>query len=206
MSTRGSVHADAVQTLRSYRPEDSRQRDLRDSVLAHLLEHDDGTERGCRPDHVTASAIVLSPDGRRVMLDLHRKVGLWLQFGGHIEPEDPGIARAALREAREESGVDALALWSPHPLQIDVHPAPCGARHHLDVQFLACCDPATSPRVSAESHDVRWFDVDRLPSPTDVAVESLVARAAGVLRQSARDASAAGSPTFSSQAAETPSR
>jgi 8-oxo-dGTP pyrophosphatase MutT (NUDIX family) len=170
-----SAYDDALAVLTSFAPTEPGQQLQRTEVLGYLHQHLDGLRRTCRPDHVTASAIVLSPDGARVMLGLHRKVGRWLQFGGHVEPEDTGLAEAALREAREESGVACLSLWAPEPVRIDIHPAPCGAQRHLDVQFLASCDLDTEPTASEESLDVGWFDVETLPAPSDLSVHDLVA-------------------------------
>ena len=183
MTQERSPHGSALRLLGEFKPLDDEQDRNRRDVVAYLLAHADGLHRDCRPDHVTASAIVLSKDGRKVMLDLHRKVQLWLQFGGHVEPSDVDLAEAALREAREESGITQLSLWSTQPVRIDVHPAPCGARNHLDVQFVAWCDSDLEPTPSAESHDVRWFDVDLLPRPTDDAVEALVAAGVRCLSQ-----------------------
>lgn len=124
------------------------------------LQHPDALRRSHAPDHLTASAVVLS--GRQVLLVLHRKVGLWLQPGGHLEDTDASLAAAALREATEETGVAGLAV-DPVPLRLDRHPAPCGVEHHLDVQFLVTAPAAAVPVVSAESLDVRWWPVDALP-------------------------------------------
>jgi 8-oxo-dGTP pyrophosphatase MutT (NUDIX family) len=109
------------------------------------------------------------------MLALHRKVQLWLQFGGHIEASDGSLLGAARREAVEESGLGHLELGSD-PVQLDRHAAPCGrrVRHHLDVQFCAVADRSDVPVISAESVDVRWFPVSELPNDTDDAVRSLV--------------------------------
>ncbi len=162
--------------LREWQPADRQQVELRDAFLSHAQRYPDPTSRECFPDHLTASALVVSSDANKVMLCLHRKVGLWLQFGGHVEPSDATLAAAALREAREESGIADVRLVKPLPLQLDRHPAPCDrrARHHLDVQFLAVADATATPHISEESIDVRWFGVDALPMDTDDAVRRLV--------------------------------
>ena len=126
------------------------------------LEHPDALRRTHRPAHVTASAVVLEASGLGTLLVLHRKVGLWLQPGGHVEPGDTSLAGAALREATEETGVAGLDV-DPRPLLLDRHSAPCGAEHHLDVQFLVRAPVPAAPSVSAESLDVRWWPVDDLP-------------------------------------------
>src|SRR5262245_54800327 len=57
-----SLHADATDVLKRWEPPDAGQAGLRDLYLAHLGRHGDGVWRECRPDHVTASALVLSTD------------------------------------------------------------------------------------------------------------------------------------------------
>ena len=126
------------------------------------LAHPDGLRRSHGPAHVTASGVVLDPPGGAVLLVLHRKVGLWLQPGGHVDDDDVSIAAAALREAREETGVPGLSV-DPRPVALDRHPAPCGVEHHLDVQYLVRAPGRTVPVVSEESLDVRWWPVDALP-------------------------------------------
>jgi 8-oxo-dGTP pyrophosphatase MutT (NUDIX family) len=174
-----SLTASARDEIARWQPPTRSQARLRNDFVAHLTAHDDGCERSCRPDHLTASALVVDGDGSRVLLCLHRKVGLWLQFGGHIEDDDTSVAGAALREAREESGIDSLTLIGSTPVRLDRHAAPCDpdARHHLDVQYLAVAPAGAEPRVSSESLDVRWFAHDALPEQTDDAVRQLVADA-----------------------------
>jgi 8-oxo-dGTP pyrophosphatase MutT (NUDIX family) len=155
---------------------DDAQEELRRAFLEHALQNVHPDDRHCLPDHVTASALVVDESRAAVLLGLHRKVGLWLQFGGHVERGDPALSDAALREAREESGIE-LTLRSTTPVRLDVHAAPCSpnARHHLDVQYAAVALDRATPTVSPESLDVRWFSVRELPPDTDDAVRRLVA-------------------------------
>lgn len=160
------LHASALGELAAFAPPSPAQAALRDRYVAHLHAHPDGLARSCHPDHLTASALVISADRSRVLLTLHAKAGRWFQFGGHCEAGDASLAAAALREASEESGVTGLRL-APGPVHLDEHTVPfCGSLgvvHHLDVRFLAIAPPDAAHAVSDESLDVRWFPVDALP-------------------------------------------
>jgi 8-oxo-dGTP pyrophosphatase MutT (NUDIX family) len=162
-----SLYADALDVLTHWQAPDDGQDELRRAYLDHLETHRDGLWRSSLPDHLTAGALVVSPDRRRVLLNLHRKAGRWFHFGGHLEPGDATLAGAALREATEESGLTGL-LVGAEPLHLSRHAVEfCDPRttvHHLDVRFLAVAESDGLPLVSEESLDVRWWPVEALPT------------------------------------------
>jgi len=129
--------------------------------------------------HFTASALVVDEPATRTCLVLHRKLGLWLQPGGHIETADRSIEHAALREVHEETGLDAQ-LASAAPVHLDVHEIPqrpdAPAHLHLDVRFLvvAAGDELT---LSEESTDVRWWPLDEAAQAGDESLARLLAAA-----------------------------
>jgi 8-oxo-dGTP pyrophosphatase MutT (NUDIX family) len=178
-SARAPVHADAVRVLDGWRAHSPDQERLRQDFLRHLGEYPDGTWRECVSGHITASTIVLDAERARVLLTLHRKIGAWLQLGGHCEPADATVAEAAFREATEESGIEGLRLL-PGPAQLDRHWVRCHPEGswHLDVQYVALAPPGAEPAISDESDDLRWFPLDALPEPTDDALRRLARRGA----------------------------
>ena len=180
------LHASALEIMRGWVAPDDDQDELRRAYVRHLLDHDDGMLVTCLPAHLTASALVLDAAGQRVLLTHHRKGGFWAQLGGHVEEADRSLADAALREGREESGVEGLRLLGEGPVDLDAHELSsafgrCGT--HLDVRYAAVAPPGADPVVSAESHDVRWFAVDALPPGVVADIGRLVDRARGVLAQ-----------------------
>lgn len=173
--------ADVRHTL-AHAPRDSPEDRFEAWAWRALLDEDGPAllTRHAVPSHVTASAIVLSPDGRRTCLVLHGRMNLWVQPGGHLEEGDATLAVAAAREVEEETGLSGAVL--PRLAALSRHRAPCRpeADWHLDVQHVLVAD-GTSTAVSEESHDVRWWDVDALPADLAPEVAVLVSRAVRVL-------------------------
>ena len=160
-----------VAAVAARRPVDARER----ASVAEFLEvvpqlavpSDEHADRR----HVTASAIVISDDRRRVVLHKHKRLGLWLQPGGHIDAgETPW--QAAQREAREETGLPVGDV-DPVLVHVDVHPGPRGHRH-FDLRYVV-----TSPQVppappEGESQDVQWFGWHRAIDMADAGLEGVL--------------------------------
>ncbi len=152
-----------LRLLQRYRAAVPAHAALADRFLGFVTEHADCLLRSCVPGHVTASAWILSPDGEQCLLTHHRKLDRWLQLGGHVDG-DGEVQRAALREAREESGMHGFELLAPggelQPLDLDVHPIPARAGEpehlHWDVRFLLRALPGQRVVVSAESKALQW--------------------------------------------------
>lgn len=191
METDRVLHDDAVMTLDGWSAPDGMQAELREHYLRWLAKHPDAMWRSCRPEHLTASALVVDATRSRALLTLHKTVGRWLQLGGHCENGDITLAGAALREATEESGLTGLSI-DPSPLQLSRHEilaGGCAGTFHLDVQFLVTATAGTDYVVSDESHDLAWFPINALPESADHVVEELAARATRRLASSAGSSS-----------------
>jgi 8-oxo-dGTP pyrophosphatase MutT (NUDIX family) len=144
------------------------ERRMVDHVIQFVRANRDCFERSCRPGHITGSAWILSADRTQFLLTHHRKLGLWLQLGGHADG-DPDPAAVALREAQEESGMArferAVLGPEPMPFDVDVHLIPATqsepAHLHHDLRYLLVAAPGQELQVSSESHDLRWFPCAR---------------------------------------------
>lgn len=146
--------------------------------LAFLDSHPDVFERRHPPGHFTGSAWLVSADGARVLLTHHRKLGRWLQLGGHADG-DPDLARVALREAEEESGLRGLMVESDI-FDLDRHRIPARApdpeHWHYDVRFVVCATTDEDFEVSAESLALAWRDIHELAD--DPGIDASIRRMA----------------------------
>lgn len=171
--------------LRGYQPVDateagfvSRMIQLSRAEAACEREHFD-------PGHFTASAFVLSPDQRDVVLIHHKKLGIWVQPGGHVEATDVDLMSAAQREVLEEVGLGELELLrgDASPLfDVDIHLIPARktdpAHEHFDVRFAFTAKTRDLVH-SEEVADLRWVPLAEIET---LATDDSVLRAARKLR------------------------
>ncbi len=135
-------------------PVDAREAASVKRFLAELDRLPAPFDRDADPVHVTASAIVVGPEG--VLLHRHKRLGLWLQPGGHLDPGEAPL-EAAQRETLEETG---LLAWprSAEVAHVDVHGGGLG-HVHLDLRFVFEASGPPHP-ADGESPAVRWFGPD----------------------------------------------
>ena len=155
------------------RPVDGREARARHRILVALGRLPRPLDQSADPTHVTGSAVVLGPQG--VLLHRHKRLDLWLQPGGHLEPGETPWA-AARRESEEETGL-RFARWSSSPPELahlDVHAG--GRGHtHLDLRYILYVEGDPTPRPPAgESQDVRWFTWPDAITATDPGLRGLL--------------------------------
>ncbi len=160
--------AAATASVRAFAPRDRAQAVHRRRLLGFAARHPDALHRSCGAGHLTASAWVVNHDATQGLVLLHRKIGRWLQPGGHADGEG-SLAAVALREATEETGIDGLQVWTA-PVDIDVHLFVNRRRTepdhlHFDVRFLVCAPRHAAPSGNHESDELTWVARDRLDEP-----------------------------------------
>ncbi|NRB11183.1 MAG: NUDIX hydrolase [Rickettsiaceae bacterium] len=111
--------------------------------------------------HITASAFLINSDASKFLLMHHKKINLWLQPGGHCDGE-VDVLNTAIKEAREESGIEHIKPVNNQLYDIDIHPIPSYknvlAHEHFDVRFLLQTVSSDELVKNDESLELRWID------------------------------------------------
>jgi 8-oxo-dGTP pyrophosphatase MutT (NUDIX family) len=175
--------------LAAYAPFDTNEAEMRERMHQFVTGNENCFDRMLPEGHITASCWIVNalPPGERqrsqALLTWHKRLNRWLQMGGHVESTDLTLIDAALREAREESGLVNVRALAVAIFDLDVHLIPERkgepAHFHYDVRFLLEANPMEPLIVSAESRDVAWVPLSGIATlNTDASMRRMVAKTA----------------------------
>lgn len=144
---------------------DEEEEQMRVQTLNFVGSNRNCLERSNLAGHITGAAWILDETGKKVLLMHHRKLGLWLQPGGHSDGE-PDTRLVALREAQEETGLTSLRVESGELFDVDVHVIPARKtepRHlHYDLRFVLRADSTEPLQGNSESKDLLWVPLEEV--------------------------------------------
>ncbi len=135
-------------------------------ILTFIRSTPDCFCRSHAAGHITGSAWLLDARGERALLTLHRKLGRWLQPGGHADG-NADVPAVALREAEEESGIAGIIRLEKEIFDVDIHEIPArpaageGTHLHYDIRYLLQA-PDDAFCVSEESEALARFSAEEL--------------------------------------------
>ncbi len=154
-----------IAQLENHIASDAREEDDRIQIAQLLSVHGSAAlyRNYFSPGHITASALLISADGSRVLLNHHKFLNKWMNFGGHADGE-VRLLEAARREVIEESGIEDIEPVFEDIFDVDTHPIPANDRKkepahiHYDVRYLFRTRRNENFVVSDESIALRWCD------------------------------------------------
>jgi len=154
-----------LKLLRRHSAKDDCEKQHLEQTIAFVEKYENCHERNLSVGHITASAWITDPQRSHALMTHHKKLDRWLQLGGHTE-DDADILSAALREAREESGLLEIIPVSRAIFDVDVHTIPAHKdepeHFHFDIRFLLEARHSDTLIISSESKDLRWFTPNEL--------------------------------------------
>jgi 8-oxo-dGTP pyrophosphatase MutT (NUDIX family) len=167
---------DVLASVAARTPVDDREHESIGHVLTTVPRLAEPFDVDADPTHITGSALIVGPRG--IVLLRHRRLGIWVQPGGHVDPgETPWDA--ARREAIEETGLPVRFLGTqPELAHVDVHPG--GRGHtHLDLRYLFQADDADPAPPDDESQEVGWYGWDDAVARAEAGMAGIL----GALRE-----------------------
>jgi 8-oxo-dGTP pyrophosphatase MutT (NUDIX family) len=153
-----------LQALRQYQPVNWDEKIFIPRFMS-LLVHPRAYFRDHLPGHMTGSAWIVDETRQYVLLTHHAKLNRWLQPGGHADG-DEDIYATAIREAREETGINDFVILSHDLFDIDIHNIPARAdfpgHDHYDIRLLVSTTRSSTLTLTDESHALEWVPVSQV--------------------------------------------
>lgn len=158
-----------LSALKEYQPLDTKEDESRIRIRELVASDPAFCNRNNFEAHITASAWITSKDKDQALLLHHKKLDIWVQPGGHIEPEDKTLEAACRRELEEETGLTDAVLVMPGIFDIDIHHIPARKsdldHFHFDIRLWFESE-TMAIQLSDEAHDLAWFDLDKIKQVT----------------------------------------
>jgi 8-oxo-dGTP pyrophosphatase MutT (NUDIX family) len=174
-SNTGTLMLDILTQLNLYCPSDTSEAKMVAATIAFIEQNADCFWRSNLSGHVTGSAWIIDETHSFTLLTHHQKLDRWLQLGGHTDG-DRNVFRAALREAREESGLKSLKPLQQQIFDVDIHLIPehkgTPPHYHYDIRYLLEADKSDRVSVSSESKSLAWIsiaEVEKLNADESIA-------------------------------------
>jgi 8-oxo-dGTP pyrophosphatase MutT (NUDIX family) len=178
-----------AERLRTYEPTAAERDDVR--RVRQLVAAGSPWDRE-RALHVTASALIVHPPSRRVLLRRHERQQAWLQIGGHGDPGEDDPLAVALREGAEETGLPDLSPWPDAELRhVAIVPVPANRREpaheHADLRFVLATDVPEAARPERPTAMLRWLSMeDALQLTSEENVRETIRRVKRAFRRASR--------------------
>jgi len=166
---RSDPRKNLLRLLESYHPINKKDEEQAHKITAFIETNDNCFERSNLKGHLTGSAWLTDPEGRCVLLTHHKKLNKWLQLGGHADG-NPDLLLVALREAREESGLQDIRALSNEIFDVDIHFIPAleaaPSHFHYDIRFALQSESSHPISVGHESHGLAWVEIGQIEGVT----------------------------------------
>lgn len=151
--------------IKKYKPANQAEKGYKKQIINFLINNESNYLLTNSKGHLTVSALIINCQRDQVLLHHHKELDKWIQLGGHLEDSEL-IIEAALREAREESGLNTLSIVEQEIFDLDVHIIATAKKEvdhlHYDIRFLFEADSSEKLIKSRGSIELKWIDLNKV--------------------------------------------
>ncbi|SMG40734.1 NUDIX domain-containing protein [Marivirga sericea] len=160
-----------MELLKNYIPVSETEQRYKEKMLElYETKGEQAFNRSNLEAHFTASAWIVDPYSKEILLLHHKKLNKWLQPGGHADGET-NLEAVARKEVKEETALENLHLIRDEIFDIDIHLIPenkgIPQHEHFDVRFAYFCNDIEKTQINFESNDFHWINLDKVESLTN---------------------------------------
>ncbi len=161
---------DYIELIKKYQPFNEQEKVDKELILNFIEHNDDHLYRDNLAAHLTSSSIVINHDKTKVLFAYHNIYDSWGWLGGHNDG-DPDLLKVAIKEAKEETGIEVVEPLIDDIFMVDViyveNHIKKGKRvpdHlHLNVTYLLVANDQQPLIVKEdENQAVAWFELEEV--------------------------------------------
>lgn len=159
-----------IEVIKAYKPINEQEKIDKKAILDFISKHEDVLSRDNLIAHLTTSAIIVNQKMTKVVLAYHLLYNAWSWVGGHNDL-DSDCLRVAIKETKEETGLQNVIPYSDKPIMLDVIYVKNHLKHgkyvpdhlHLNLTYLLVADEFEPLIIKRdENSDVQWFMLEEL--------------------------------------------
>lgn len=154
-----------LEAIEKYQAISEQEKNDQRIMLEHIKNHGDLTlKREQEIAHFTSSSIILNEEKTHMLMIHHNIYKTWTWTGGHMDGEEDFL-QVALREAREETGLSQLKVFSEAICSLDILPvwghikrdSYVSAHLHFNASFIFIASREDSLKIKPdENSDIKW--------------------------------------------------
>ena len=157
-----------IEEIKKYRPCNAQEQRDQALILDFLEKNGDAFLRSNLLAHMTASSWIVNPERTKTLMVYHNLYDSWSWTGGHADGETD-LLSVALREAREETGIEHVRPLSPEIFSLEVLTVDGHEKRgeyvpshlHMNVTYLLEAEESDTLHICREENSgVAWFTLE----------------------------------------------
>lgn len=122
--------------------------------------------------HITSSGFIMNEKLDKVLMIHHNIMNTWAWTGGHVDG-DMDFLNVAIKEAKEETGIERVRALSDKIVSLDILPVDghikngkyINTHSHLSIAYILIANEDDVLKIKKdENSDVSWFEIDKINS------------------------------------------
>ncbi|MEG1870993.1 MAG: NUDIX hydrolase [Peptostreptococcaceae bacterium] len=159
-----------IQDIKNYLPYNEEETQDKEVILKCIEDYDNLLTRENPLIHVTSSGYIVNKERTKALMVHHNIYNTWCWTGGHADG-DQDLLRVAIKEAKEETGIDDVRAVTPKILSLDIievighfkRGKYVSAHLHLSIAYLLEADEGEELKVKEdENSGVRWLPIKKI--------------------------------------------
>lgn len=143
---------------------------VKEVILNFIRKNEDVLDRDNQVAHLTGSSMIFNEESNKVLMVYHNIYKSWAWTGGHADGEED-LLKLAVREAKEETGLENIDIVSDKIISLDILPVVDHYKNdcyitphlHLSVTYLFKASEDEDLRVKEdENSGVKWIPISKL--------------------------------------------